>query len=365
MMVPGAGTNDDASLPAGARAFKLNSGASRGAGGAAHGGLPPALPLPVEVRPWLRSFRAWALTQGGWAPATSEVQVRQLLFLAEHFRLPLDESFSFEAGEEVLAERRMAGASVWAYNTDVKALNKVMEWPRVGAGDSRRYRKLPVPPGEFKALGEGQVRALLAYQHRDPIVHRFRRALLQFTLYAGLRNSEVAAMDRGDVSWEPHPSYGVPWFSVLHPAKRGRVRDLPLTGWMTQRTRPFRACLEWRDALGLEGPLGKALWLVAEFNRKPGAAVLWRRPGKDYLRKVLNTVGHEVLGEPFSFTVARHTVLLDMVERGEPLPHASYWAGHKDERTIMIYTKVRAAHVFEAVKRRPKSDPYKGMVMEE
>jgi integrase len=301
----------------------------------------PAVPAPAAGA--VRDFRLFLLVEARWAPTTVEVSLRQLDFLQRTFGLRPAE-FSYDAGRELLGERRAAGASVWAYNSDVKVLNRLAEW----RGEERRFRKLPVPQTEVRSLSEGEASTLMAYRHQDPSINAFRRALVLWSLVSGMRNSEVARMD------VDHLSLSGRWFTVAHPAKRGLPRDLPLEAWVCGPKSPLAAWLRRRPA-----PAGDpgALWVVTSDGQKHVAP---RRAGKEYLRKVLAEVGHATLGRPFSFTVGRHTCAFALMDAEHPLPYVQYWLGHKSAASTAIYTRVRADNVFMMMQRRPRRSVLQG-----
>lgn len=240
------------------------------------------------------AFRRYVVLKRDWSPVTVDKTIAHLTFLRDEHGLDL-EDFTEPKGEEVLFRRVERGATTWAFNTDVKALNAYACWRfNVRRGP---YLKRRNPRKQPTSRSWTEIRRLLAYAHRDPLEQLRGRALVHFLLGAvPLRPSENARQRR---SWLVDLD-GEDYVHVGAPAKRGFIRDVWVSPELRSPKRPFGAYLA-RAPVPPEDP--DALWV--------GVGGSWhakvpRRLTANGLRQQLWRVS-TATGVPFNANVARKT----------------------------------------------------------
>lgn len=288
-----------------------------------------------------QAFQDYVLLDLNWSPITVDKMTRRLraIELAGVTLSPLDAA----AARDYLRRRIMAGVTTHALNNDVKALNSLHRF-HTGA-DKGPYRKRRGNPSTFKYLTPEEVKRVLQYRHRDPVVERFRRALTLWALKSGMRISEVHAMNLPDL--RPKESK----FEVRKPAKLGRRRILPIEPWIWSPKRPLGAYLAKR-ATPPSDP--EAVW-VLESHGPP------RRAPVSELRAALKAVGVSTGVRKLNFIVTRHTRGTELLQRWGDLTKVRDYLGHATIRTTEIYAYSHEEDLFNAMRRRPSRDPYQDL----
>lgn len=257
-----------------------------------------------------------------------------------------------EAARAYLAIRRERGATVHAFNNDVKLLNCLARYHH--PDEHVHFRKMREPRSQFKALSDDQIETILAYRAREREADRFQRALLLWALKSGMRPSEVAAMDVSDL--DPHNSR----FYVRRPAKGGLRRWLPIEPWVWHPRRPLAAWLRHRPIP--DGADADALWTTTRNGLRGDHAAHGpaRRVRPEYLRQVLGRIGNEVHVH-LSFTICRHTRATELRRRGWDLLYLQTYLGHAAVTSTQVYAKVRPQELDDQMRRRPGTDYYRSL----
>jgi integrase len=180
----------------------------------------------------------------------------------------------------------------------------------------------PQPRSQPKAYSPAQVQVLLGLPQSRTLELRRRRALVQWALFSGMRRSEIAAMDVGDVDLEAHT------FLVRKPAKLGQSRRLPIEPEVLSPRRAFRAYLNRRPA-PKDDP--GALW-VKQTARGP------RRLSGPEVAKDLWAAGKSV-GIPLNFVKTRHTRATMLLRAGMDIRYIQVYLGHANLKTTAVYAQ--------------------------
>ena len=194
-----------------------------------------------------------------------------------------------------------------------------------------------------RALSDLELSNLLARPDRRTRIGVRDRAVLELLARAGLRRSEVARLDLGDVreqgrQGDPRrraavaPARGdqTPLEVVVRASKRGRTRTVPLQSDAVDALRRWYA---------LRPPArGDALFVSL---RRHGTAPAERlSPGAVGEIVARHAVGVGVREDRRSAHALRHTFCTMLAERGVALEVIAELAGHADVRTTQIYVAV-------------------------
>ena len=179
-----------------------------------------------------------------------------------------------------------------------------------------------------RALSEGEQRAFLRFVEADPSARD--RAIATVFFYAGLRLSELAALDMADIAVS---------------ARRGRVtiregkgdayREVPLNSpcrnaldeWVAARADQLVALAEGRGGSGATAPEPSALWLSRSGTRMSTRAIdlVIRRLAAD-------------AGLDLSAHILRHTCVTNLVRSGADVVLVAEIAGHRRLDTTRRYS---------------------------
>lgn len=304
-----------------------------------------AVRLPLDLEDWLVVRRALQ-------PITAKRTRERLAYAFAHGLDPRpffprvydpDPTRAQLAADAYLARRIRGGATLFAYNNDVKALKHLAAWAQLELVLGLR-REPETPP---RALTHDQVLQLLDLwaRNRSTPASRLRRALVTVEAVAGLRASELAKLDVEDLDEAGSRIH------VRHPAKGGRIRWLPVPRWIWQPRRPVWAYLRQRRAPPRDPG---ALWTTA--NRAgPWRGV--RRLNADYVRRIFHQAGQR-LGFTVNATLLRHTVATALLRAGGPVNFVQMYLGHASIASTAVYTKFSQEEFEQAYRRWAPPEPY-------
>jgi integrase/recombinase XerC len=265
------------------------------------GGLPLADRTRREYSRWVRSYLAW-LADGAdlrslGADPLSDPRARD--YAARDFKRLLK------------GERRLSAASV---NLALSAVDHL--YTHLGL-DRANVRREELPKLAPRALDRDEQRLLMrAVERASPR----DRALVVLMLFAGLRISEVVALDVEDARISPRK--GV---VIVRAGKGDAYREVPLNALVRQ------VLSEWLE------PRGPRVELAAEGETavfvSRGGVRLSARATDASVRRVAHDAGLSL-----SAHVLRHTCLTNLVRQGEDLVMVAEIAGHVKLETTRRYT---------------------------
>lgn len=229
----------------------------------------------------------------------------------------------------LLAQRIRSGASISTIRRQFSALRRFCAWlrlqgllsedPLVALEPPRMPRRLP------GVLAESQVEALLSVPDTTSALGLRDRAILEVLYAAGVRVSELTAMDL--------PAVNLRQGLVRVTGKGGRDRLVPLgeqaVDWVTR----------WRDGprrdwLGM--PVSDALFISRRGRRLTRQAVWYR------LRRHAAAAG---IQDPVSPHKLRHSFATHLMNHGADLRVVQLLLGHADLATTQLYTHVASARL--------------------
>lgn len=292
-------------------------------------------------------FHQWLLLERRLKPITAKRVIERLEF-ARRGGFSLD--LVCHPGSTALLMREVAGkwlarrlqsGTVHAYNNDVKALNALATF----RGLDVRFRCRREPRAQLRALSREQIQRLIRYEHPDPVVNRFRRALILVHLETGARPSEVQRLELNDLDARQSRIH------IRHPAKGGMIRWIPVSRWIWSVKRPLGAYLRARvPASASPG----ALWTT---TREGAGRIPARVVSGDYMRNTLQDVGRDV-GFRVNANILRHTKATEMRRRGYDILYIKFVLGHASISSTQVYAEVTAEDVALLYRRRPTPDYY-------
>jgi integrase len=286
----------------------------------------------------LFDFEAWMLSSKGWAAATVDRYLVQLLAAQRDYGLDLGR-FTLAGAQAYYTQRRRGGATALGSYADYKALNAYAEF----LFGERPFKKPQLPRGpQVLGLGADEVRRVLSYRHPHPATSRLFRAVVFTELTLGWRPSELARLRVHDLD---------PKASRVHcafPAKGGRRRWVPVPRSTWSPKRPLMAYLARRP----EHPSG---WLFINTLSRPHTEH-GRPVTPEYLERVMRRVSLET-GVHLNHNLCRHTVAVRLRRNDfDPLDIRDY-LGH----TKVQETYLEDPHSLEdRMRRRPPKDFYQG-----
>lgn len=297
------------------------------------------------------AFRTWLLLKRLQQPITARRVLERLEYARRHgFQLErfLRAPKAAQREGDAYLVRRLEEGSLHAFNNDVQWLMALAAWR--GHRDVK-FRRRPDPPVQFRALDRAQIQRVTGYRHRNPVVNRFRRALLLVFLETGARLSEVARLELQDLD---------PVRSLIHirqPAKRGRRRWIPVSRWIWSPKRPLGAYLSQRPGTSTTSTTTgarEALWMV---DWSGSGHVRPRPASPDYLRRVLFHVSAD-LGFTVNGNVFRHTKATELRRRGFDILVIKFILGHASIESTQVYAELTPQDVYTLFRRRPTPDYY-------
>ncbi|MBS3742874.1 MAG: site-specific tyrosine recombinase XerD [Wenzhouxiangellaceae bacterium] len=229
----------------------------------------------------------------------------------------------------LLAERIRGGASVSTIRRQFSALRRFCAWlrlqgllsddPLAALEPPRMPRRLP------GVLAEAQVEALLSAPDVDTALGLRDRAILEVLYAAGVRVSELTAMEL--------PAVNLRQGLIRVTGKGGRDRLVPLgeqaVEWLS------RWCEGPRHAW-LGTPVSDALFISRRGSRLTRQAV-WHR-----LRRHALAAG---VADPVSPHKLRHSFATHLMNHGADLRVVQLLLGHADLATTQLYTHVASARL--------------------
>jgi integrase/recombinase XerD len=233
------------------------------------------------------------------------------------------------------AAKRMSPSSVARVLVSVRSFFRFLvregylrEDPTAKIGSPKRPRPIP------KAIPVEDVEKLLEFPQRD-LLGRRDRAILETLYGAGLRISELVALDRDDVDLDQGAV-------LVRSGKGGKGRQVPLgraavsaVGDYLTVTRPELATKSAaKPSKGREG----ALFLNARGGR------LSRQGCWKLLKTYARAAG---LGEKVSPHTLRHSFATHMLDAGADIRVVQELLGHASLSTTQIYTLVSDTHMRE------------------
>lgn len=185
---------------------------------------------------------------------------------------------------------------------------------RVLAIPSKRYERGPV---EF--LDEHEIAALLAAPNPDTWIGRRDRAILQFTIETGLRNSEITSLRRQDVQLDTGAH-------VRCLGKGRKARCTPL--------RPELAALlkDWLSEQG--GDPGDPLFPSSRGGHLSADAL------QRTVARHVATASHvcpSLRAKTVTPHTLRHSTAMDLLRRGLDVTVIALWLGHESTQTTQVY----------------------------
>ncbi|MDH3368487.1 MAG: tyrosine-type recombinase/integrase [Acidimicrobiia bacterium] len=220
--------------------------------------------------------------------------------------------------------RRLAPSSV---NQALAAIDSFYRCRAVGRPDVDREQPTQVAP---RALDEEEQRALLRAVERCP--SRRDGAIATMFLYTGLRLSELAGLEVGDVAVTARKG-----MVTVRSGKGDRFREVPLNS--ACRT----AVTEWLEhrqlLLGAKGTVAEALWVS-----RLGQAMSKRAVGH-----VVERLAADAGLEGLSAHVLRHTFVTNLIRSGADVVLVAELAGHRRLDTTRRYSLPSEADRAEAV----------------
>ena len=239
-----------------------------------------------------RAFVEWLLERDG--------EAAELAFADGFAR-----DFAVRDFRSALKDRRLAPTSV---NAALTAVDDLYRFVGLGAPQVRRERLAAVAP---RALSEEQLRALFRAAERR--ARPRDRAILALLALAGLRISEAAQLDVGDVAISARKGQ-----LVVRRGKGDVARTVPLG---TEARAALAPILEGREAQPtaplLVGPSGERLNVRS-------------------IDRVVRALG-ELAGVPLSAHVLRHTFVTRLVRSGQDVVLVAELAGHRSLETTRRY----------------------------
>ncbi|GIU83553.1 MAG: tyrosine recombinase XerD [Acidimicrobiales bacterium] len=300
------------------------------------------LPLGCE------EFLGWLVAEKGRTPRTIEAYRRELVRWAEWCAprgvdpcaaRPSD----LEDYLEDLRTARYAPATVARAAVVIRGLHRYQSTERQNAVDLTDLVEVPgVPRGLPKALAVEEVERLIESVEGDGPVQRRDRAILEVLYGAGLRISELVALDLGDVDLEDR------MLTVTGKGRKQRIVPLgsmaaeALAAWLDEGGRPLLEPRRWRSRSDAD-----AVFL----NRRGGR--ITRQGAWGVVRKHGLAAG---LAGKLTPHVLRHSCATHMLERGADVRAVQELLGHASIRTTQVYTKVSPEHLREVWRRaHPRS----------
>lgn len=229
----------------------------------------------------------------------------------------------------LLAQRIRDGVSVATIRRQFSALRRFCAWLRLQgllSGDPLAALEPPRMPRRLPGvLAESQVEALLAAPDVDTALGLRDRAIMEVLYAAGVRVSELTAMDL--------PAVNLRQGLIRVTGKGGRDRLVPLgeqaVDWLTR----------WRDGPRrdwLGTPVSDALFISRRGGRLTRQAV-WHR-----LRRHAAAAG---IRDPVSPHKLRHSFATHLMNHGADLRVVQLLLGHADLATTQLYTHVANARL--------------------
>lgn len=259
---------------------------------------------------YIGDFIAWAEERGVRHPAqVSRAVLERYQRHLYHYRKRNGEPLS-------IAGQRCKLVPLRGY---FKWLTRTAQIPANPAADMDLPRKLKRLPRVVLTEKEAE-RVMAAIDSSTPIGLR-DRALVELLYATGMRRSELAALEMGDVELER----GV---VLVREGKGGKDRLLPLGEraghWIGLYLEQARAQLAWNQHeatlfLGQGGEPLSPLWLSTVVAKRVDAAELGKRGGCH---------------------LWRHTMATLMLEGGADIRHIQAMLGHAELSTTQIYTQV-------------------------
>ena len=200
-----------------------------------------------------------------------------------------------------------------------KWLTRSGQIPANPAADLELPRKLKRLPRVV--LTAGEVERVMACVDLDTPVGLRDRAMLEMLYATGIRRTEIARLELGDVDAER-------CVVLIREGKGGKDRMVPLgeraLHWLRQYLERAREELAWNAQdktlfLGNEGMPLSPMWLSTVIARRVDAAELGKRGGCHLFR---------------------HTMATLMLEGGADIRHIQAMLGHAEISTTQIYTQV-------------------------
>lgn len=223
--------------------------------------------------------------------------------------------------------------SVATRNRKRAALGTFFGWAR-SEGRGVRF-EMPKPARrqsrpEPRWLEKAEERALLAAVERAGVRRDY--ALMQLGLQAGLRASEMAALDWSDV--RPGERKGKLW---VRRGKGRKERELPINATLR------RALLDYGNG---KVPRGGPVFAGRDEDGRMSLRHVKRIPvGYAKVARVGRTVGIK----RFSHHCLRHTFARRLIEAGVKLPEVARLMGHEDVNTTMVYLQSKEDDLAAAV----------------
>lgn len=279
---------------------------------------------------------AFLLVEGGMSAATAEAMARTLRRLA---RLGLDVDAAQDPavlarrGRAILAPMKAAGR-VHPFNNATRAMNAVADF----YGYPHPFKTVPVRDPGLKPYSADEVVALMAYRFpANRLIEKRRRALIWWGLHTGMRRSEVAGLNVGDL----RPASGTFW--LLNPAKGGPKRRLPVEPELFSPKRPLSA---WLRARPVPARDPEALWT----SRVRGGAVK-RMTAKGLGRE--SVAISKGVGVTFNFTRSRHHHATRLLRGNVSVRYIQIFLGHANLATTARYAEANPADMEAAIHAAP------------
>lgn len=294
----------------------------------------------------LDAFKEFLFLEFGWEAITWKKSVKRII--AAKRRGLVFEPWDPKAGKAYLLKRLEDGCTVFAFNSDVKLLNR---WHQFKTGEERKFKPKRTPKSTHKFLTPEQVQRVLQYRHELPDVQDQRRALFLWAIKSGMRAGEVAAMD------EDHVSLRDGKFLVAKPSKGGPRRWLPIERFVLSPKRPFMKYVNGRPRSEHEP---KALWTSERYQGRMGPKGPARRLQQVALTRGLREMGKQAGLERLNFNVTRHTRGTELYRTWRDLLKVAKYLGHSNLQSTQVYAAIVDGDLDKEMRRRPGKDPFQG-----
>ena len=274
----------------------------------------------------LKKFRIWALTQGRYAPSTTERMGRRIASLSKAFdMLELDE----DAVLVYFAKRRENGAKTQTLNSDRKA---VVAWARYRnfALNLPRFREAPSPDPWIPTDDEVMLLLKTASKTRERGVGERNRTILELLFFGGIRIGELVKINLDDIRAD-----GIRIRSEKHEPERTVGLPAEMMSGINDYVTHYR------------------------MQSDPSALIttVSGRMGYNYARNTIKRIAYAAGVPRFHAHAARHwcaTSLLKGMLGSQPLDirMVQIHLGHLSLRTTQRYTHLKQEEVAREVRKR-------------